>query len=132
MHCWANRPEVRTMRCRSLLLLCLVAIALPVAASAQINPFRGGRGTPLNAEDLKALQDATKQLLDSQQVSVGSTESWNNTKSGIAGTVTAGSTLQRHGLACRRTSYQLTGPGAEPDRKAALVWCKSKTGWKIG
>jgi hypothetical protein len=119
------------MRCR-FLPLCLLAIALPVVASAQINPFRGGRGTPLNSEDLKGLQDATRQLLDSQQMSVGSTESWNNTTSGIGGTVTAGSTLQRHGLGCRRTSYQITGPGAEPDRKAALVWCKTKTGWKIG
>jgi hypothetical protein len=72
------------MRCR-FLPLCLLAIALPVVASAQINPFRGGRGTPLNSEDLKGLQDATRQLLDSQQVSIGSTESWNNTTSGIGG-----------------------------------------------
>jgi len=119
------------MRCRSLLLL-LIAIGLPMSASAQINPFRGSRGTPLNADDIAALRDATNRLLDAPQLAVGDKETWSNTKSGIAGTVTAGSPLKSKGLACRKTSYQVTGPGSERDRNKTLTWCKTKNGWKIG
>ena len=119
------------MRSRSLLLL-LLAIALPLSATAQINPFRGSSGTPLNAEDLAALRDATNRLLDQPQVAVGNKETWSNAKSGISGTVTAGNPLQRKGLACRHTSYQVSGPGSERDRSKALTWCKTKSGWKIG
>ena len=39
--------------------------------------------------------------------------------------------MQRKGLACRATSYVITGPGNERQRKAALTWCKTKDGWKM-
>ena len=119
------------VHCRPLLLLVL-AIGVPLSASAQINPFRTSRGTPLNAEDLKELSEATYQLLERPQLTVGDMEAWDNMKSGVAGTVTAGNPRQRKGLACRMTNYVINGPGSERQRKAALTWCKTKDGWKIG
>ena len=117
---------------RRLLLLAIGSVAIPVAAGAQVNPFRGSKGTPLKADDLKALGDATTRLLDQPQLSIGASESWSNPVSGIAGTVTAGQPVQRHGLACRMTDYAITGPGNEPQRRVSLTWCKTKDGWKTG
>jgi surface antigen len=118
---------------RRLLLLAIGSVAVPIAAAAQgVNPFRGSKGTPLKTDDLKALGSATTKLLDQPQLSVGASESWSNPVSGIAGTVTAGRPIQRHGLACRMTDYAITGPGKEPPRKVSLTWCKTQDGWKAG
>ena len=116
----------------SRLLPLLLAMSLSLPASAQINPFRGSRGTPLNADDLAALGDATTRLLDRQQLAVGNQETWSNPKSGINGVVAAGGAVKRNGLSCRVTNYVLTGPASEPQRKRQLTWCKTKDGWKIG
>ena len=113
-------------------LLLLLAMALPVPAVAQINPFRGSHGTPLNGDDLSALGDATTRLLDRPQLAVGASESWSNPKSGIEGSVTAGNQVKRKGMTCRVTAYVITGPAAEPQRKKTLTWCKTKDGWKLG
>jgi surface antigen len=118
---------------RRSLLLAIGSAAIPVAAAAQgLNPFRGSKGTPLKADDLKALGDATTKLLDQPQLSVGASEGWSNPVSGISGSVTAGQSVQRHGLACRVTGYAIAGPGKEPPRKVSLTWCKTKDGWKVG
>lgn len=117
---------------RGAVLLLLLAILLPISASAQINPFRGSRGSPLNSQDLAALNEATTRLLDRPQLTAGASESWNNQQTGIRGTVTAGSSVKRKGLACRVANYTITGPGTARDRKASLTWCKTKDGWKIG
>jgi len=117
------------VRYRSLVLL-LVAFGLPLSASAQINPFRGSKGTPLKSEDLTALNAATNHLLDRPQLAVGDKETWSTAKTGVAGTVTAGDPVQKKGLACRMTDYVINGPGSEPDRKVSLTWCKTKSGWK--
>ena len=119
------------MAYRALLLL-ILTIACPLSATAQINPFRGSRGTPLNAEDLSALRGATNRLLESPQLAIGSQESWSNAKTGIAGTVTAGDPVQLKGLSCRVTDYTIIGPRSAPARDAKLTWCKTKEGWKIG
>jgi surface antigen len=123
------------MHRRTLLLLLVssgLVIGLPLSASAQINPFRGSRGTQLTTADLTALNEATQHLLDQAHLTAGAKASWNNAKSGVAGTVTAANPVQRHGLACRMTNYLISGPGSEPNRKATLTWCKTKDGWKIG
>jgi thiamine-monophosphate kinase len=113
-----------------LLLLLALSVLLPLPASAQINPFRGSRSTPLNADDLTALTDASNRLLDRPHLVAGGTEDWNNPQSGITGTVTAGNPVHRKGLACRALSYRITAPA--PQRNAKLTWCKTKDGWKIG
>ena len=118
---------------RRSLLLAIGAAAIPVAAAAQgLNPFRGSKGTPLKADDLKALGDATTKLLDQPQLGVGASEGWSNPVSGISGSVAAGQSVQRHGLACRVTDYTIAGPGNEPQRQVSLTWCKTKDGWKVG
>jgi hypothetical protein len=48
--------------------LLLIAACLSEPALSQINPFRGNRGTPLNADDMAALRDATNRLLDRPQL----------------------------------------------------------------
>ena len=66
-----------------LLLLLALSVLLPLPASAQINPFRGSRATPLNADDLTALTDASNRLLDRPNLVAGGTEDWSNPQSGI-------------------------------------------------
>jgi hypothetical protein len=78
------------------------------------------KGTPLKAEDLTALNAATNRLLDRPQLAVGDKESWISTKTGVAGTVTAGNPVQKKGLACPKAGYAINGPGSEPDRQVSL------------
>jgi surface antigen len=120
------------MNRRRLLPLLLIAACLSQPALAQINPFRGSRGTPLDAGDLAALTEATNRLLDRPQLVSGGTEIWSNPQSGASGTATAGSPVQRKGMACRVVNYQTTVPGPRPERRTSLTWCKTKDGWKIG
>ena len=74
----------------------LVAVTLAQPAFAQINPFRGTRATPLNADDLAALRDATNRLLDNPQLKTGNTEPWSNAQSGASGTAIAGAPTHRN------------------------------------
>jgi len=117
---------------RRLLPMLLVAACLAQPALAQINPFRGSRGTPLSRDDIAALTDATNRLLNRPHVAVGDAESWNNPQSGAGGTVTAGKAVHRRGLACREVGYEHTIPGPRPERGVTLTWCKTARGWKIG
>ena len=98
-------------RYRSLVLL-LIALGLPLSASAQINPLRGSKGTPLKAEDLTALNEAANRLLDRQpRLAVGDKESWSVANTGVAGTVTAGNPVQKkwvglpHGGLCDKRPW---------------------------
>jgi len=50
------------MKCPRLLLASLIAVSLSEPVLAQINPFRGTRGTPLNSDDIAALTEATNRL----------------------------------------------------------------------
>ena len=120
------------MKRKALCLLSLAGICLSLPAYAQINPFRGSKEQPLNNADITALTDATNRLLDRPQLAVGGTETWSNPQSGANGTVTAGKTLQRHGLSCRNVQYLLVFPSAASQRNRTLVWCKTKDGWKVG
>ena len=117
---------------RRLVTLFVVAACLSQPALAQINPFRGSSGTPLNRDDIAALTDATYRLLDQPQLVAGASETWSNPQSGISGTVTAGSAVKRHGLACRVVHYDRTVPNRTADRSSTLTLCKTKDGWKIG
>ncbi len=118
--------------CRRLLPLLLVSICLSQPALAQINPFRNSSRTPMSAEDISALTEATNRLLDRPQLVAGGTETWSNPKSGASGTITAGAVVQRKGLTCRIVNYQNTVPGPLSQRTSTLTWCKTKDGWKVG
>ena len=119
------------MTSNRLLPLLLIAAISSQVAFAQINPFRGSSGTPLNAADIAALTAATDRLLDRPGLVAGGTDTWSNPQSGASGTVTAGNAAQRKGLACRVMRYQHTIPGPNPQRSGTLTWCKTKDGWKI-
>ena len=114
------------------LLPLLIAMCLAEPAVAQINPFRGSGSTPLNNDDISALTDATNRLLDKPQLATGNTESWSNPGTGASGTVTAGSSTHRKGLACRIMRYKNTVSSHSAARSTTLTWCKTKDGWKIG
>jgi surface antigen len=114
-----------------LLPLVLLAACLSQPALAQINPFRGTRGTPLDADDIAALTDASNRLLDRPHLAAGNAETWTNPKSGASGTATAGKPVQRKGLACRAVVYRTTMRGEQTPRSRTLTWCKTKNGWKI-
>ena len=103
------------MTLQRLLTLMVVAVCLSQPALAQINPFRGSGGTPLNRGDIAALTDATYRLLDQPQLVAGASETWSSPQSGVSGTVTAGSAVKRHGLACR--VVQVREDRAQPHRE---------------
>lgn len=113
-------------------LLPLFGICFSLPVHAQINLFRGSKGTPLSAADITAITDATNRLLDRPNLVSGGTETWSNPQSGVSGTATAGNPVQRHGLSCRVVNYLLIFPAGNPERNRTLVWCKSANGWKIG
>jgi surface antigen len=114
------------------LFLLLAAICLAQPALAQINPFRGSRGSALNRDDIAALTDATNRLLDQPNLVVGASETWSNPQSGISGTVTAGDAVKRHGMMCRITQYERTVPNRTANRSTTVTMCKTKDGWKLG
>jgi surface antigen len=111
--------------------LVLIAVCLSQPVLGQINPFRGSRGTPLNAADLAALTEATNRLLDRPQLVTGGTEAWSNLQSGTGGTVAAGDSVRRKGMACRVVHYQFARSGSRTERRATLTWCRTQDGWKI-
>jgi surface antigen len=117
---------------QSMLLLLLIGACLPGVAMGQINPFRGSRGSTLNADDISALTEATNRLLDRQALAAGAKETWSNPKSGVSGTVTAGNAVKQKGLACRVMQYDYTVPGPRSERNGKLTWCKTHDGWKVG
>jgi len=112
--------------------LLLAALCLTQPAFAQINPFRGSRSTPLNADDIAALTAATNRLLDLPDLVPGNSETWSNPASGASGTITAGKAVRRKGFACRMMDYQATVPGPRAGRRATLTWCKTPDGWRLG
>ena len=114
-----------------LLPLLMIAACLSQPAFAQINPFRGTRATPLNADDLTAITDATNRLLDRQGLATGAKETWSSPTSGAKGTVTAGNATKHKGLACRVMHYDLSVPGPRSERSRTLTWCKTQDGWKV-
>ncbi|HME20477.1 MAG TPA: hypothetical protein VKI44_03810 [Acetobacteraceae bacterium] len=118
------------MTLQRILTLLVVAVCLSQPALAQINPFRGNGGTPLNRDDIAALTDATNRLLDQPQLVAGASETWSNPQSGVSGTVTAGSTVKRHGMACRTLREDRAQPN--PNRSTTLTLFNTKDGWKIG
>ena len=87
-------------------------------------------GTPLNADDLTALTDASNRLLDRPRLVAGGTESWSNPQSGANGTITAGNPVQRKGMACRVLNYRITSANSPAECHAHVV--QTKDGWKIG
>jgi len=113
------------------LLSLLLAVCLAQTASAQLNPFRGNSRTPLNADDIAALTEATARLFNQPNLAVGETETWSNPKSGASGTVTAGNPVKRHGFACRVMRYDTSVPTRQ-ERRTTLTVCKTPQGLKIG
>src|SRR5271166_706623 len=109
------------MTLQRILTLLVVAVCLSQPALAQINPFRGNGGTPLNRDDIAALADATNRLLDQPQLVAGASETWSNPQSGISGTVIAGSAVTRHGMACRTLREDRAQPNREPQYHAHYV-----------
>jgi len=97
--------------------------------SAQINPFRGSKGTPLKAEDLTALSAATNRLLDRPQLAAGD-KSHGAPEDGGGCTVTAVQSGAEKRVGLPHGGLRDNGPGSEPDRQVSLTWCKTKGGWK--
>lgn len=128
---WRLRLRQDGRGCSRLALGSMVLLLAFSSAQAQINPFRGSRGTRLNMADLTALGNATTRLLERPGLAAGGTETWRNPESGASGSITAGEALQHEGMACRELRYEATVPGPAPYRKAVLTWCKTKDGWKV-
>ncbi len=115
-----------------IVMLCS-ACAFPVAAQAQVNPFRSSRvGSGLNQDDLKALGAASQRLYTEGGVADGASDTWSNPKSGNSGTVTVLGSFQRQGNACRKLRYDIRLRQRKGARSYTLSWCHMPDGsWKV-
>lgn len=118
------------MKIAKMVILSVAGVCLATAASSQINPFRGSRGARMTNDDINALRDASKRLLNHSNLKKGEKETWRST--GSSGTVTAGDPAQRQGLSCRILDYTYTmSSEAGRARNGTLTWCRTGEGWKI-
>ena len=115
-----------------LTVLCAVCLVQAGETYAQRRPYRGSAQTWLNQQDLDALDNATKELLNRPSLSDGSLAVWNNPQSGAGGSIVAGKGVNRNGMTCRQLTYFTTVPGPLSSRTTELTWCRTKDGWKIG
>lgn len=113
-------------------MLCWACV-LPLAAQAQVNPFRSSRvGSGLNQEDLKALGAASQRLYEQDSVANGASDTWSNPKSGNSGTVTVLQSFERQGNTCRKLRYDLRLRKVQGSRSYTLSWCHMPDGsWKV-
>ena len=118
----------RSSRCLSVALAALVF--LPVAAQAQINPFRGGPG--LSPEDNRLLFDSIERLNSAEPAKVGRSEAWNNPQTKTSGTSTILRVFHSGGMACHLVRNHIVVAGQPPGRDYRLTWCRVPSGeWKI-
>ena len=109
------------------------ACAVPLAAQAQINPFRSSRiGSGLSQQDLRDLGDASRRLYTQDSVANGASDTWSNPKSGNSGTITVVDSYQRQGNACHKLRYDMRLKLRSGVRTYTLSWCHMPDGsWKI-
>ena len=109
------------------------AWVLPLAAHAQVNPFRSSRvGSGLNQDDLKALGAASQRLYTQNSVADGTSDTWSNPRSGNSGTVTVLQSFERQGNACRKLRYDIRLRQRKNPSSYTLSWCHLPDGsWKV-
>jgi hypothetical protein len=116
----------------SALVLAFCAMVWVSPARAQINPFRGYRGPTLTREDLDAGRAAAQKLLDSDQASVGLTESWAGPTTGNQGTLTIRRVFERARMPCRSVSSEVLYGRTQTRRSYTLTACRTASGaWKL-
>jgi surface antigen len=103
----------------------------PVAAQAQVIPFRGTFGPGLSPEDNQLLFESVTRLNAAEPSQVGRSETWSNPQTKSSGTSTILKVFHSGGMACHLVRHQI-GAGRPPSRNYRLTWCRTPTGeWKI-
>lgn len=109
-----------------------VCVLLPVAAQAQINPFRGSGSRGLSPEDNQLLFDSVARLNAAEPSKVGNSESWNNPQTNASGTSTIVRVFHSGGMACHLVRHNVVIAGRQPGHNYRLTWCRTSSGeWKI-
>ena len=104
-------------------------IALPTAAQAQVNPFRGGPG--LSPEDNRLLFDSIERLNAAEPAKVGRSETWSNPQTNTSGTSTILRVFHSRGMTCHLVRNHIVA-GQPPGHDYRLTWCRTPSGeWKI-
>ena len=105
-------------------------IALPTAAQAQVNPFRGGPG--LSPEDNRLLFDSIERLNAAEPAKVGRSETWSNPQTNTSGTSTILRVFRSGGMTCHLVRHHIVVAGRQRGVNYRLNWCLTPTGeWKI-
>lgn len=140
MHTLAHGTGTPPAECRALpwraritlgwFALLAALVTAPVAAQAQVNPFRGLRGPTLTQPDITAGRAAAARLLGANPKPAGSVEEWANPASGNAGTLTVERAYRRAGRDCRdvRSSVNYSN-GAE--RSLLFRACRVGGQWRL-
>jgi hypothetical protein len=129
-----RRESWRSVVFFRVVLLCGVFLAVwPMAANAQISPFRGYKGPVLSKEDLATGQAAANKLLTEDHGEVGKSEDWAGAQSGNSGTISVQKAFRRQGMECRTLRSEVRYRQASaPPRTLNLDVCRVKTGeWKL-
>ena len=114
-----------------------LAITLPGAAEAQINPFRDNwAGPQLETSDFALLMQTAEKLYTQENVADGASENWNNPLTGASGSVTVVNSFHRtirgESLLCRKLRYEVAVRGRLGSRPYDLDWCRLPDGtWKM-
>ncbi len=114
----------------SLILLAGIFLSLPLAAEAQINPFRGTRAG-LTSEDFRIMERTARQLAAEGNVADGASKEWSNPRTGASGSVTVAGTFHNRGMICRKVDYTATTQGRQSPSTTTVNWCKTARGWKM-
>jgi len=110
----------------------LPAHRVAAPAHAQVNPFKGQpSANRLTQEDRDAMTEAAGHLYSNDAASIGSSESWQNDKSGASGSVTLGAMFNRKAqnvsYACRRIDYAVLRKGQASPVHYHANWRKCTT-----
>jgi surface antigen len=108
---------------------------LPIASYADLNPF-GPSGLQLTKEDYKEMAAAAQPLLIDDSLPIGTTQSWNNPKSGNQGSIKLldrfETKYQGNTLPCRKLAYHVQTKGVADAYNITLDRCKVADGsWKL-
>jgi surface antigen len=103
----------------------------PLAAHAQINPFRSTSRSGMTAEDFRTVDRAARELAAQGRVPDGTSKEWSNDRTGANGTITVVGTFHEKGMLCRKVSYTAYTRGSQQPETIVVNWCKTSRGWKM-
>jgi surface antigen len=110
-----------------ILVLSTAGLFTPGACAANLGFLKGAAVEQFNDADWKMLDHAVDDALNNQPDGKGVT--WKNEETGHWGTVTPLTTMQKHGLKCRKVRFENTA--GKRTGQATFTYCDKDGVWKL-